>query len=190
MNIKLLNIITNIMLCNNLLKNNICIQKKILKNNIVFPKLYNINDKSSLEHIYPKSLLLKKDVNDIHNIYCASKKINNIRSNYIFSDETKINWIKINNDNFICHHNKLFNPNNNDKGIISRALLYMTFKHKYKLYINKNTLYKWCINYQPDIKEQLHNIYGLQILGYDNPFITKFYDKNYNQFIVNFLNNF
>lgn len=190
MNIKLFNILTNIILHNNLLKNNICIQKKILKNTLLFPQLYNNNDKSSLEHIYPKSLLLKTHVNDIHNIYCASKKINNLRSNYIFSDVAKINWIKINKDNFICHHYKLFNPCDKDKGIISRALLYMTFKHNYKLYINKNILYKWCINYQPDIKEQLHNIYGLQILGHDNPFITKYYDKNYQKFIVNFLNDF
>jgi len=190
MNIKLLNTITNLLLHNTLLRNNICIQKKILKNEIVFPKLYNIDDKSSLEHIYPKSLLLKKDVNDIHNIFCASKRINNIRSNYIFSDDLSIKWTKINNNNYICHYNKLFNPNNNDKGIISRALLYMTYKHNYKLYINKNILYKWCMNNHPDIKEQLHNVYGLQILGYDNPFITKYYDKNYIKFITNFLNKY
>lgn len=188
MNIKLINIITNIFIHNNsLYKNNF---KCILKNNIMLPTLYYFNDKSSIEHIYPKSLLLKKDYDNFHNLYRASAKINNIRSNYKFSDDKNINWIKLNNNNYINHRYKLFNPNDNDKGIISRSLLYMSYQHNYKLFINKNIIYNWCINNKPHINEILHNIYGINIIGHDNPFITYYYHKNYKYFLQNFLNKY
>ena len=152
----------------------------ILKNNILLPTLYNDKCCSmSIEHIYPKCFLHQRHANDFHNTFRASKSINNLRSNYMFSDEKNIIWEHINNGNYISHKHKLFNPRDSDKGIIARAILYMKYKYNYNLIINKNMLYNWCIKYEPTFKENLHNLNGIKIQGNDNPLISKFYDKNY-----------
>ena len=158
--------------------------KQILKNNILLPTLYN--DKSeimSIEHVYPKCFLKELHNNDFHNTFRASKFINNLRSNYMFSDIKNISWIHVSNDNYISHKYKLFNPRNTDKGIIARAILYMNYKYDYKIIMCKDIIYKWCINYEPTFKEKLHNFYGYKIQGNYNPFISKFYDKNYIHFL-------
>lgn len=156
----------------------------LLKNNILLPILYN--DKCnhlSNEHIYPKCFLHTIHTNDFHNIFRASKSINNIRSNYMYSDIKNITWEYINNGNYISHKHKLFKPRDEDKGIIARAILYMKYKYNYNLLMNNNILYNWCLKYEPTIKEQLHNLNGIKIQGNDNPLISKFYDKNYICFI-------
>ena len=152
----------------------------ILKNNILLPTLYN--DKCypmSIEHIYPKCFLNHRHTNDFHNTFRASKNINNLRSNYMYSDVKNITWDHINNGNYISHKHKLFKPRDIDKGVIARAILYMKYKYNYNLLMNKNMLYNWCIKYEPTFKENLHNLNGIKIQGNDNPLISKFYDKNY-----------
>lgn len=162
--------------------------KNILKNNILLPTLYN--DKygpMSNEHIYPKCFLNKKHYYEFHNIFRASKGINNIRSNYMFSDLKNISWTAINKDNYISHKHKLFNPRNIDKGIIARAILYMNYKYNYKLFVNKHILYNWCLKYEPTIYEKLHNINGFKIQGTNNLFISNFYNKDYIYFLKHVL---
>ena len=162
--------------------------KHIIKNNIIFPTLYSRNDLMSLEHIYPKHLLNISDYNDYHNIYSASKKINNLRSNYIFCDNKNIKWdIKIDN-NYISNKHKLFMPREKDRGIIARSMLYMTYKYNYSIIMNKKTICNWCLKYEPNINEKLHNLYIKTYFGYDNPFISKYYDKNYLTFVNKILN--
>jgi hypothetical protein len=154
--------------------------KHLLKNNILLPTLYN--DKygpMSIEHIYPKCYLNKDHFYDFHNTFRASKCINNIRSNYMYSDIKNITWEYVNNDNYISHKYKLFNPRDIDKGIIARAILYMNYKYDYKLLVNKQILFNWCLKHEPTIKEQLHNLNGFKLQGNYNPFISKFYDKDY-----------
>jgi len=154
--------------------------KLILKNNILLPILYNDKCCSiSIEHIYPKCFLSKEHYYDFHNTFRACKSINNIRSNYMFSDTKNITWININYGNYISHKHKLFKPRDQDKGIIARAILYMSYKYKYKIFMDKHILYNWCLKYEPSIKEQLHNLNGYKIQGNYNIFISKFYDKNY-----------
>ena len=154
--------------------------KLLLKNNVLLPTLYNEKYcHMSIEHIYPKCFLHHTHTNDFHNTYRASKTINNIRSNYMYSDIKNITWEYVDNDNYISHKHKLFKPRDIDKGVIARAILYMKYKYNYNLLMNKNILYDWCIKYEPTIKEQLHNLNGVQIQGNDNPLISKFYDKNY-----------
>lgn len=158
--------------------------KQILKHNTILPTLYNEKyGHMSIEHIYPKCFLIQNHYNDFHNTFRANKVINNIRSNYMFSDIKNISWLYVGNDNYISHKHKLFNPRDIDKGIIARAILYMNYKYNYKFLMNKDILYNWCINYEPDIKEQLHNINGYKLQGNYNPFISKFYDKDYSDFV-------
>ena len=63
----------------------------------------------------------------------------------------------------------------------------MNYKYNYKLLMNKDILFNWCINYEPTIKEKLHNLNGKHIQGNNNPFISNFYDKNYTQFVKKIL---
>lgn len=179
--------------------------KNILIYDEFMPTLYtniNIKNKStrknvySLEHIYPSSYIDKLAKNDMHNIVKTSKNINNARSNYKYCDiieykydiKTKewymenniINmskWIQLENDNYVNHKKKLFIPNNNSKGIISRAILYMKFKYNYSIekIINIDTLIKWYIDYPPSNNEIYHNNIIKELQNEDNIFI-----KNYN----------
>jgi hypothetical protein len=162
--------------------------KQIIKNdNNLLPILYSKKDAISLEHIYPKHLLNVSHYNDYHNIFKASKKLNNARSNYIFSDNLNIKWDKLSDDNYISNKYKLFMPREKDRGIIARSMLYMTYKYNYQIIMDKEILYKWCLKYNPQFDEYLHNLYIKNHFGYDNPLITKFYDNNYILFINNIL---
>jgi endonuclease I len=163
--------------------------KEILKNNKLLPILYNENSNIiSIEHIYPKCFLNKDHFSDFHNTFRSSKKINNLRSNYMFSDLKNITWIHIHDNNYISHKYKLFNPRDCDKGIIARAMLYMTYQYNYKILMDKRILYNWCMNYKPTIHENLHNFNGKKIQGNFNPFISKFYDKDYDYFVNQIIN--
>lgn len=164
--------------------------KNILKTNILLPILYNDNQRTiSIEHVYPKCFLKREHYNDFHNMFKSSKYLNNLRSNYMFSDNKNINWMRLDNNNYISHKYKLFNPRECDRGIIARALLYMSYQYNYKILMDKNILYNWCIKYQPTIKEYLHNKNGYNLQGNNNIFITEFYQYNYNYFLKDFLDN-
>ena len=162
--------------------------KQIIKNDNLLPVLYSKKDSMSLEHIYPKHLLNVLHYNDYHNIYKASKKLNNLRSNYIFSDNPNIKWDKLIDDNYISNKYKLFMPREKDRGIIARSMLYMTYKYNYTKLMDDDTIIHWCLKYKPNINEVLHNIYIKKYFGYDNPLISKYYDKNYIYFINNIIN--
>ena len=166
------------------------IAKDILKNSRFLPILYNDKYHSmSIEHVYPKCYLKKEHYNDFHNMFKSSKYFNNLRSNYVFSDQKNMSWISINNDNYISHKHKLFNPRDCDKGIIARAILYMSYEYNYKLFIDKNILYNWCIKYQPTINEKFHNIKGYAIQGNHNIFISNYNKHNYFYFLKDYLYN-
>ena len=169
-----------------------------IKNNFIlnknFPTLYyqgdninNINNinKLSLEHIFPKCYIDKKHHNDLHNIYCANRLINNIRSNFKFIDnndkrflEKNEKWIKIHGLNYINKENRLFIPKNIDKGIISRSILYMCYEYDYKpnKIIDIDTLIDWCFEFKPSIYEKNHNMYVMNKQHKYNKFIS-YYDK-------------
>ncbi len=146
----------------------------------------------SLEHIFPSCYLNNDSRNDLHNIFKTSKFINNARSNYKFTDlyeyiihknysETIIyndinskKWLKLENDNYVNHKHKFFIPNDNSKGIISRAILYMSHNYNLKLFkiINIDTLLNWYYKYPPTKSEIYHNNYVKKIQNTDNKFIS------------------
>jgi len=161
--------------------------KQIIKNDNLFPILYSKKGPMSLEHIYPKHLLNTSHYNDYHNIFKASKKLNNARSNYIFSDNLDIKWEKLTDDNYISNKYKLFMPREKDRGIIARSILYMSYKYNYKIIMDEKTIINWCLKYKPNIDEYLHNLYITNHCGYENPLISKYYDKNYIYFINNII---
>jgi endonuclease I len=101
----------------------------------------------------------------------------------MYSDIKNITWEHIGYNNYISHEYKLFKPRDDDKGIIARAILYMIYKYNYKILMDKVILYNWCLNNEPSIKEEFHNLNGYKLQGNNNPFISKYYDKDY----INFL---
>ena len=167
---------------------------------IIYSKInvYNINLKKtiySLEHIYPISHMSYDAKIDMHNLFKTTKYLNNARSNYKFADYKEFilypnntwftinndimnnkNWICLENNNYVNHKKKLFIPSNESKGIIARAILYTTFKYKFKLerVINLDTLISWYLKYPPTDKEKYHNNYVKKIQYTDNKFISSY----------------
>ena len=82
----------------------------------------------SAEHIYPQCLLNVKQSNDMHNIIKTLNTLNGNRSNYKFEEDYDLrdkNWLELECNNYVNHKDKIFVPNNDSRGIISRAILYM-----------------------------------------------------------------
>ncbi len=144
------------------------------------PTVY-LNDLSAntLEHIYPKCYLDKVHHNEMHNLFKCNKTINNIRSNYKFTEyKNDDNWINIGN-NFINKKQKLFIPDDKDKGIISRTILYMCYKYHYnpKYIIDIKNLLKWS-NIEPTVEEINHNELVYKIQKRRNMFIDNYYNND------------
>jgi endonuclease I len=135
---------------------------------------------STFEHIYPKSKINKTAHNDFHNIYRTSVFYNSLRSNYQY-----INGL--NDSSIISHKNKKFVPRECDKGIIARALIYMSWKYGYKHFIDPNLLYNWTLCYKPTLSEYNHNLIVKKFQGYDNPFIMNYNKKDYRKMLQKLL---
>jgi len=137
----------------------------------------------SAEHIYPQSLLNIKQSNDMHNIIKTINTLNVNRSNYRFRDDydkRDKNWVELEYNNYVNHKNKLFVPNNDSRGFISRALLYMHREYKCnpKKIIDIEILKKWYYNFSPTHEEIYHNMVVKRIQNKNNMFISNYNKKN------------
>ena len=166
----------------------------IVKNTIVLndkmPSIYmernHIRDnikknKYSIEHIFPRSYLLKKDIYDMHNTVKTINELNVQRSNYKYinciSDDSS--WKELIFDNHVNHKKKLFVPNIKSRGFISRSLLYMMMEYGYNPFcvIDKETLVNWFYTYPPDSGERYHNEVVKNIQNKNNIFISNYNKK-------------
>ena len=137
----------------------------------------------SAEHIYPQCLLDGKQSNDMHNIIKTLNTLNSNRSNYKFQEDYDIkskHWVELECNNYVNHKDKVFVPNNDSRGFISRAILYM-----YKEYncnpqkiIDIEILKKWYYNFSPTIDERYHNDIIKRLQNKNNIFITNYNKKN------------
>ena len=137
----------------------------------------------SAEHIYPQCLLNNKQSNDMHNIIKTINTLNVNRSNYKFQEEYNKydkNWVELEYNNHVNHKDKIFVPNNDSRGFISRAILYM-----YKEYncnprkiIDIEILKKWYYNFSPTHEEIYHNDVIKRIQNKNNMFISCYNKKN------------
>ena len=137
----------------------------------------------SAEHIYPQCLLNVKQSNDMHNIIKTLNTLNANRSNYKFHEDydTKSkHWVELECNNYVNHKEKIFVPNNDSRGFISRAVLYM-----YKEYncnpnkiIDIEILKKWYYNFSPTIDERYHNDIIKRLQNKNNIFISNYNKKN------------
>jgi len=137
----------------------------------------------SAEHIYPQCLLDGKQSNDMHNIIKTLNTLNSNRSNYKFHEDYDIkskHWVELECNNYVNHKDKVFVPNNDSRGFISRAILYM-----YKEYncnpqkiIDIEILKKWYYNFSPTIDERYHNDIIKRLQNKNNIFISNYNKKN------------
>jgi endonuclease I len=154
---------------------------------------FKITTKPTLEHIFPKCYMDKISYNDMHNIYRCNGEINNMRSNYKYTDfnefEGDINNFKRidKTTNFISIKNKLFIPEEESRGIIARTIMYISYEYKYKYskVIDTENLINWCLNYPPSKKEINHNNDVFKIQYKRNKFIDLYNKKNYKSYIKN-----
>lgn len=199
------------------------------------------NNFLTAEHVFPQSLLNKKESNDMHNIIKTLNTLNVNRSNYKYHDginikkiamrntvniydthalydmhdtdntyytdntdnaydthdtrdtydthethdsednyDTYDNWIELEYGNYVNHKAKLFVPNNDSKGFIARAILYMCREYNYchKKVIDTELLKKWFYNYSPSFAEKYHNEVIKRLQNKNNIFISNYNKKN------------
>jgi endonuclease I len=179
--------------------------RSVLVKCLEYPQIYNFNlnkiynNQQTLEHIFPKCYMNKNTYNDMHNIFSCNKDINNIRSNYKFIDsKNKEYYDNINHfynikhtDNYCSPKLKLFIPENDSKGIISRCIMYMSYEYKYNYekIIDYDNLIEWSIKYPPTKQEYLHNTFVFKKQYKKNQFIDLYYKKNYIKYISNLFYN-
>lgn len=141
----------------------------------------------SLEHIFPQSMMDKKDCNDMHNVIRTMNEFNIIRSNYKYENDMKDEtlWKPLHFENYVNHKKKLFIPNKSSRGFIARALLHMLKEYEYKVdkVINMETLVKWYYEYPPTINEKYHNKLVTDLQNKNNIFVSKYKNKKTRQFV-------
>lgn len=163
------------------------------------PEIYNFksivinschSSKPTMEHIFPKCYMNKISHNDMHNIFRCNEYINNMRSNFKYIDFDYVDDHKgfdqiANTDNYINQKRRLFIPEDDSKGIISRAIMYMSYEYKYKYskVIDTDLLLNWCINYPPTKEEINHNNMAFKKQYKRNKFIDLYCKKNYKYYI-------
>ena len=137
----------------------------------------------SAEHIYPQCLLEGKQSNDMHNIIKTLNTLNANRSNYKFHEDYDIkskHWLELECNNYVNHKDKVFVPNNDSRGFISRAILYMYKEYNcnpHKI-IDIEILKKWYYNFSPTIEERYHNDIIKRLQNKNNIFISNYNKKN------------
>ena len=153
----------------------------------------NVRKRYSIEHIFPKSFILKCHQYDMHNMVKAPCRLNTIRSNYKYvenMEKNDPNWLELEYGNFVNHKKRFFIPNESSRGFISRSILYITteYKYNYKNIIDKNVLFEWYLKYPPCEKEIYHNQVIRKIQNTNNVFVSSYNKRN--KFIHRMYENF
>jgi len=156
---------------------------------------YLNSNKFNFEHVYPKSFMNKQHYNDMHNIFKCDIYINNVRSNYKYIDKTDREFKLYNHtfkqlytsNNYVNSKLNLFVPDDASKGLIARAIMYMSYKYNYdyKKIIDYDNLIEWCFKYPPTKQEYIHNNLISHIQKNRNIFIDMYKHKKYHKMILN-----
>jgi endonuclease I len=136
-------------------------------------------EKCSIEHIFPKSMIYKNDHNDMHNTIRTMSTLNVNRSNYKFTDYVNYNdknWVKLDFDNYVNHKLQKFVPNEESRGFIARAILYMSKEYGYNTHnlINKDVLLEWFYMYPPLECERYHNSVVRRLQNKNNIYVSNY----------------
>lgn len=177
---------SNTIKCTNIIRHAIIFDNKMPS--IYLDSGFHVDDRLrnniySVEHIFPRSHLSTKHINDMHNIIKTINTINVNRSNYKYVEDYDINddknWVELDFGNYVNHKKKLFIPNKSSRGFISRAILYMCKEYDYNpiKIINKDILAKWFYDYPPTKEEKYHNEIIRNMQNKNNVFIANYNKK-------------
>lgn len=112
---------------------------------------------------------------DLHNIYPASERLNEARSNYQFGTIKGEKRIFGNGCDFEVDDNRrIAEPTNRKRGDIARAMLYLA--HTYNLNLPKKTrqlMQQWDTQDKPDAEEKRREKIIRNLQGRENKFITQ-----------------
>ena len=155
---------------------------------------YLKSTKFNFEHVYPRCYMHKQHYNDMHNIFKSDIYINNVRSNYKYIDNSDKEFKLYNHnfkqlytsDNYVNTKLCLFVPDNSSKGLIARAIMYMsyTYNYDYKKVIDSDNLINWCFKYPPTKLEYCHNNLIAHLQKNRNIFIDMYKHKKYDKLIM------
>jgi len=182
--------------------------KKILHTDMNIIDIYGDNKEDmNVEHVFPQSIFSndpRKKVmkTDLHNLYLCNTKLNTLRQNYKFIENSndilnssKYNYNIIYNTKgfpvndpidiftnkdylmMINKNSKTFIPSNYSRGKIARSLAYFAVKYDYieelKNIIDIRNLIKWNIEDPVTNDEYLKNIISYKYQNNVNPFIIE-----------------
>jgi hypothetical protein len=158
--------------------------------NLLKDKYIYTNTKSdpSCEHVIPKKFYKKEKsmVTDMHQIFLAPSKINNIRDTMKFDITDSVDDIQYINGSYsikktkssCCYSNthRLFYPEPQSRGRISRACAYFFTVYPDALpflydVIDIDIMKSWCLKYKPAKNEYKRNYFVYQIQRNINPYI-------------------
>lgn len=130
------------------------------------------------EHTYPQSKISGAAVNDNHHIFADDWKTNNIRSNFKFGIVTKTESTRVRDSNNLITDNYVaggfFEPNDNAKGEVARATLYMDTYYGYAIDGNFQTTEMailWALNYPATDRDMQRNNRVYTNQGNRNPYV-------------------
>jgi endonuclease I len=124
----------------------------------------------SFEHVVPRSFLKDEYAKrDLHNIFLTDTNLNQIRSNYSYTDDEKIGYCGCN------HKRKLFRPPVACRGVIARSCMYMHDVYGCQLPLSESLLNEWIA--EPATAEEIrHNILCRYLQGNYNHHVPVSFD--------------
>ena len=140
------------------------------------------------EHVVPQSSFNKDQpmVSDLHHLFSAPKPLNELRSNYPFSEISYDKCFKFckgqdcttsrpsNPDEYSClgMNPKVWMPRKADRGVVARAVLYFYTMYDYPISVGEvSTFLKWNSLYLPNAREISRNNILNATQGNRNPYI-------------------
>lgn len=128
------------------------------------------------EHVYVQSKFSNSKT-DNHNIFACEGQINNVRGNLKFGDvaDTESNRVSVHGHKTDCYKaNSLFEPCDEAKGEIARALMYGAMQYGFtptQMITSVELLLEWHNNFPVTNREIYRNNTAYTLQGNRNPFI-------------------
>jgi hypothetical protein len=145
------------------------------------PEFIPDNTVINVEHTWPQSKFTGRypaDIQkaDLHHLYPTDSKLNAIRGNYPFGEVVKDSAsLKCGQSRFGMSesiHGPTFEPPDNHKGHVARALFYFALRYDTQIPANEEaTLRAWHKQFPVDAEELLRNDEIFKVQGNRNPFI-------------------
>ncbi|WP_372655611.1 endonuclease I family protein [Halobacteriovorax sp.] len=145
------------------------------------------NFKLNIEHTWPQSKGAKEQPanSDMHHLFVTSKESNSMRANLPFCNAEYDYWQMDGSiQGFDQYAQDCFEPQNNHKGNVARAMFYFSIRYNYPIDQDQESVFREWNTLDPvDSRELERNEIIRSLQGNTNPFIE-------NSNLVDFIDNF